>query len=453
MNRRFLIRATVALVFAGTVPALGDDAGRFDTGLIPSPRILLPSSAPDGAVVLLSDAGGWTADDDRTASALVDGGAAVIGIDLPAYIHSLENDRHDCIYTVSDIEALSQQVQRAGKSNVYRPPVVAGIGEGGTMALAIAAQTPAATIGGTVAIDPKADVRLPKVLCTPAIKENTPNGVIYGLSEGTLPDSVIAGFSPNADAAGQAHVERLKREHDDIEIRASEDDARTILNDTLDELMSAGEPDNPLGLPITVLDASPTRNTMAIIYSGDGGWRDLDKEVGGLLQENGIPVVGIDSLRYFWSGRSPQETAGDLARIIDVYRKRWKVQDVVLIGYSFGADVLPAVYRNLPEAEKASVALVSLLGLSHKADFKISVLGWLGAEGEGAQGDPVDDVKAMDPRLVQCVYGTDDEDACADIKDSGVEAIALEGGHHFDGDYKALTARILEGLGRRLAER
>ena len=453
MKRHSLVLTVVAMLLGATVPTLSDDANKFDTGLIPSPKILLPPSPPEGAVVLFSDAGGWTGDDDRTASALVEDGVAVIGIDLPAYIRALAKDEEDCIYTVSDIESLSQQVQRAGKSTIYRPPVVAGVGEGGTMALAIAAQTPAATIGATVAVDPKVDVKLPKVLCTPAIKENTPNGVIYGLSEGTLPDTVIVGFSPNADADGHAHVEKLKRDHDDIEIRDSDDDARTILDSALDEVVNSADPDNPLGLPITVLDAVPTRNAMAIIYSGDGGWRDLDKEVGGLLQEKGIPVVGVDSLRYFWSGQTPRGTANDLARIIDVYRQRWKVRDVVLIGYSFGADILPATYRKLPDKEKATVALISLLGLSHKADFKISVMDWLGAEGQGAQGDPVDDVKAIDPRLVQCVYGTDDEDACADIKGSGVEAIALEGGHHFDGDYKALTARILEGLEKRLAQR
>lgn len=453
MTRFSLAIAAAAVLLTGAGPALSDDAAKFDTGLIPSPKILFPASPPEGAVVLISDADGWAAEDDHTASALVEDGVVVIGIDLPAYIRSLAKDEEDCIYTVSDIESLSQQVQRAGKSKIYRPPVVAGIGEGGTMALAIAAQTPAATIGATVAVDPKADVKLPKVLCTPAIKENTPNGVIYGLSEGTLPDTVIVGFSPNADAAGRAHVERLKRDHEDIEVRDSDDDARTMLDNTLDEVVNSGDPDNPLGLPITVLDTTPTRNTMAVIYSGDGGWRDLDKEVGGLLQQKGIPVVGIDSLRYFWSGRTPKDTANDLARIIDVYKQRWKVRDVVLVGYSFGADILPATYRKLPDAEKSSVALVSLLGLSHKADFKISVMGWLGAKGEGAEGDPVDDVKAMDPKVVQCVYGTDDEDACADIKDTGIEAIALEGGHHFDGDYEALTARILEGLQKRLAQR
>ncbi|WP_442901939.1 virulence factor family protein [Ferirhizobium litorale] len=447
------IAAIAAALTMACSPAAAQAPPKFDAGLIPSPKIMLPSSPANAVVVLISDEGGWSGQDQTSANTLVEGGAAVIGIDLPDYVAALADDKNDCIYLVGDIESLSQQLQRASKSTVYRHPVVAGIGSGGALALAIASQTPAATIGATVAIDPKADVKLPKMLCTPAVKENTPNGVIYGLPEGTLPDTVIIGFTPNADARGHAHAEQLKHQHEDIEIRDSDDDARTMLDDALSEVVTPVDPDNPLDLPIAVLDASPTRNTMAVIYSGDGGWRDLDKVIGGMLQDKGIPVIGVDSLRYFWSGRTPQETADDLARIIDVYRERWKVRDVMLIGYSFGADTLPATYRLLPEADKSRVVLLSLLGMSHSADFRISVFGLLGAKSKGTEGDPVDDVKGINPALVQCIYGVDDDDACADLKDLGVETIAMPGGHHFDGDYDALAGHILDALDKRLASR
>lgn len=121
---------------------------------------------------------------------------------------------------------------------------------------------------------------------------------------------------------------------------------------------------------------------MAVIYSGDGGWRDIDKEVGNALQQQGVPVVGVDSLRYFWSERQPQATADDLARVITYYGRRWNVRNVLLIGYSFGADILPRTYNLLPSATRARVRQVTLMALSHRADYKISVLGWLGADGE-----------------------------------------------------------------------
>ncbi|TCN30947.1 virulence factor family protein [Sinorhizobium americanum] len=438
---------------AAKLPAAAEDVPKFDTGRIPSPHILFPRQEAAGLVVLLSDAGGWTAKEVAAARALADEKAIVIGIDLKAYLASLAKDDGDCIYTVSDIESLSQQVQRAAGSGAYRPPVVAGVGAGGAMALAITAQSPAATIGRTLAVDPEEGIALAKQLCTPAEKTRKNDLMVYGLTDGDLPDPVAVTFSSAASAAGRDHVAALVEKHAEIETDDTDDDAYKALSDTLSNYLDEDdEADNPFGLPLTVLDAKPSRDTMAVIYSGDGGWRDIDKEVGNVLQQQGVPVVGVDSLRYFWAERQPQESANDLQRIIGYYGKRWNVRNVLLIGYSFGADILPRTYNLLPAAERARVRQVSLMALSHQADFKISVLGWLGAEGAGSAGDPVDDIKAIDPSLVQCFYGTEEEDdACPDLKPAGVDVVAIEGGHHFDEDYPALTRRVLDGLDSRLA--
>ena len=447
--------AALAALIAGaaSLPLSAEGVAKFDTGMIPAPHILLPKQAASGLVVLLSDAGGWTEKEEAVARRLSGENALVVGIDLKAYLAALARDDGDCIYTVSDIEALSQQVQRTAGSSAYRPPIIAGVGAGGAMALAIAAQSPAATVGRTVAVDPEEGIALTKQLCTPAEKALKGDRMVYGLTDGALPDPITVVSSPGASPAGRAHVAGVTAKHPDIEPEDSEEDAYAALSDTLAEyLQEDDQVDNPFGLPLTVLDAKAARDTMAVIYSGDGGWRDIDKEVGNALQKEGVPVVGVDSLRYFWSERQPQATADDLARIITYYRKRWNVRNVLLIGYSFGADILPRTYNLLPPPDRARVRQVTLMALSHHADYKISVLGWLGAEGEGSEGDPVDDIKAIDPSLVQCIYGTDEEDdACPTLKSSGVDVVAIDGGHHFDGDYAALTRRVLDALDRRLA--
>lgn len=453
--KTILKHAAVAALIAGaaSLPSFAEDSAKFDTGMIPAPHILFPKEAPSGAVVLLSDAGGWTEREDAVARKLSSEKALVIGIDLKAYLAALARDDGDCVYTVSDIESLSQQVQRAAGSGAYRPPIVAGVGAGGAMALAIAAQSPAATIGRTLAVDPEEGIALTKQLCTPAEKIRKGDRMVYGLTDGALPDPVTVIFSPSASPAGREHVAALAAKHPDVEVQASDEDVYAALSGTLaGYIQQEDDGNNPFGLPLTVLDARPTRDTMAVIYSGDGGWRDIDKEVGNALQQQGVPVVGVDSLRYFWSERQPQATADDLARVITYYGKRWNVRNVVLIGYSFGADILPRTYNLLAPATRARIRQVTLMALSHRADYKISVLGWLGADGEGNAGDPVDDIKAIEPPLVQCIYGTDEEDdACPDLKSSGIEVVPIEGGHHFDGDYAALTRRVLDALDRRLA--
>jgi type IV secretory pathway VirJ component len=458
MMKKYLFAAACVSMFAAAPSYAADETTQsFETGLIPSPHIFLPQGEVKGAVFLISDAAGWGDSEKTEADRLVSQGSVVIGVDFPSYMAAL--NRYDvslndgCIYTVSDIESLSQQVQRAAGNSPYHLPIVAGIGEGGALALAIAAQTPDATIGQTFVVDPHAGIPLSKELCTPAQKKVVGDRSVYGLTDGSLPDPIIATFTPAADKDGRAHVEDLKKAHDAIEIRDSTDDAQTVFADTLDDLVTAsGAFDNPLGLPLAVLEAKPNLDTMAVIYSGDGGWRDIDKEVGGMLQKEGIPVVGIDSLRYFWTERKPQETADDLSRIIEFYRKQWKVKHVLLIGYSFGADIVPATYQLLKPEEKRAVAQISLLSLSHQVDYVISVMGWLGQKTEGAGGDPIKDLKGANPKLVQCIYGKDDDDdvACPAVKDVGGEVIELPGDHHFDENYDLLTKTIIDGLKARL---
>lgn len=148
------------------------------------------------------------------------------------------------------------------------------------------------------------------------------------------------------------------------------------------------------------------------------------------------------------------ETAADLSRIIDTHRREWNVSHVLLVGYSFGADALPATFNRLPEDMKADVSQITLMALTHEADFEISVEGWLGGSGSDPIGDPLTDIAKIDPARIQCIYGKDEDgDACPELTAKGVEVIGIEGGHHFDGDYNTLIDKIFTALMKRLTSR
>lgn len=83
---------------------------------------------------------------------------------------------------------------------------------------------------------------------------------------------------------------------------------------------------------------------MVIFYFGDGGWCDLDYEVGQQLQVVGVLVVGVDFLCYFWSECIFEEIVVDLLCIICYYCVVWGVRYVVLLGYFFGVDILLVSY-------------------------------------------------------------------------------------------------------------
>ena len=433
----------LAMLLAGPVTA----AGRGD-GLLADARTILPGEAIRGAVMLFSD-GAWSAEDAARAAALRARGAAVIGVDTEALLARIEAYDDECVYVMSDVEALAQSLQRGAGDGAYRQPLLAGRGLGGTMVLALMSQTPPGTIEGALAVDPEAGLPLRRPLCTDAAHRTEAGREVYDLSDTPLPARLEVLSTPAAPADGQAHAAALKTAHPDIALHAAAGPAAQVLTAALADKLGEVEAD-PLGLPLTLIPVPPRHDTLAVIWSGDGGWRDIDKELGGFLAADGVPVVGIDSLRYFWQERTPAQAAADLSRIIDTYTTQWKVPNVLLIGYSFGADILPATYNALPPATKAKVRQISLLGLSKQAGWEISVSGWLGQEADGPATGP--ELARIDAGLLQCLYGEEDaEDSpCPGLGDKGAEVIRTAGGHHFDGDYEALARDVLKGLDRRL---
>jgi type IV secretory pathway VirJ component len=445
------ILLAVALALLGT-GRLAAQTTTYETGLMDRPEMVMPDKTATSLVFLLSGRDGWNDGDRATAKELARQGAAVVGIDLPRYLARIEAQDRDCAYLVSDIESVGHQILRSLKTDAYLAPIVAGRDEGGTLALAMAAQTPPATIGRILAVNPTRVTPLSIPLCTPARREAVDGGAVYGLSPGSLPSPVDAVFTPDASDAGRQHVAELKKAGFAITAIDQDGTVQEALLNQIDAVITAPVAEGSLeDLPVVELAATPRFDTMAIVLSGDGGWRDLDKTIAEDFQEHGMPTVGLDALRYFWSEKTPEQTAKDLSRIIAAYTAKWRVRHILLVGYSFGADVLPATVAALPEEDRSRVAQISLLGLAKATSFEIAVSGWLGVA--NTEGRPIlEDARKLVAADVQCFYGRDEAEGslCPELQALGMDVIVTDGGHHFDGDYEALSKRMLNGLAHRI---
>jgi type IV secretory pathway VirJ component len=179
------------------------------------------------------------------------------------------------------------------------------------------------------------------------------------------------------------------------------------------------------------------------LFSGDGGWAGIDKDVAATLAESGIPVAGVDSLRYFWTPRTPAGMAKDLDRILRYYSSAWHRKHALVIGYSQGADVLPFAVNRLPEATRPLVKLVAMIGVSTTADFEFHVTNWLGGGDNGLPTAP--EIRKLSAASALCVYGDDDDESiCPKVNPVNARVIQLSGGHHFGGDYGKLARLILD---------
>jgi len=187
------------------------------------------------------------------------------------------------------------------------------------------------------------------------------------------------------------------------------------------------------------------RDTLAILLTGDGGWADIDKSLAAGLSAHGVPVVGWSSLGYYWTPRSPAGAAADLKRIIEHYTTAWRRSRVLIVGYSFGADVAPFLVNRLPESVKARVTALTLLGPSAAASFEFHVTHWLVGGGDARY--PVRPEVERSSAPVTCVTATDEADSvCRDIRAAHVRIASVGRGHHFSGEYGQLVNLILRQI-------
>lgn len=209
-----------------------------------------------------------------------------------------------------------------------------------------------------------------------------------------------------------------------------------------------GQDGNAMSIPVVEVPAGQTADTVTLFLSGDGGWRDLDRDVAGEMAKLGYPVVGIDTLRYYWQHKTPEQSAVDLSELMQHYRQKWGTKRFVLTGYSFGADVLPAIYNRLPSEDQKRIDAVILLAFARSGSFEIEVEGWLGNAGKEAPTGP--EMAKLPAAKVLCVYGLEetDESGCTESTAVG-ERLKLPGGHHFDENYPALAKRLIDGIENR----
>jgi type IV secretory pathway VirJ component len=445
------------------VPAPSDHLryGRFNDLAIYS-----PVGPPKSFMLLLSGAEGFDSRAALLARQFADQGALVAGIDLPKLDANLAADPSDCIFLDGDLENLSHFLQAYYHVSTYLRPFLLGYRAGAVLAYATLVQAPANTFAGALTIGFSPSTHLLKPLCKGSGLELSPAAGVDKTSLRYLPtrrlESPWVLFQADEDPVASAQ--------DAAQFIAGMQGAALVtLRGTSGDYPPAGSwvpkvlaafatlvarsgaealppPPAALGeLPVIEVPAQPgsaATDTFAIIMSGDGGWAGLDKEVADALSAHGIPVVGLDSLRYFWSARTAEGLARDTDHMIRYYLAHLAKKRVLLIGYSQGADVLPFAVNRLPPATRARVALAVLMGMSEHALFEFHVSSWIANDTTGPLTLP--EVSRIVGIPVSCIYGDGDKDSlCPKLDPTKIRVVKLPGGHHFNGDYAGLARVIL----------
>lgn len=448
-----------------TAPA-DNGVGTVSTYAFPSVgkvTLYQPKGPPKGAVIFLSGDGGWSPTVINMARRIAGQGAVVAGVSTPAFLKVLEGDSAKCINPNFALRALAQDIEHRAGMRTYVHPVLSGYSSGATVAFATLAQSPANIWRGVVSLGFGPDQAGQKPWCSApgftATRISKPQHgwwfdakaiaspwfVLQGMQDQVIDPLVTRNFV--AKYSNARLIEFPKVGHG-FGVEASWMPQFQQVFAALMESTPPAEAAADPGLPVTLVahaDA-PKSSTMAVMYSGDGGWADLDASVANTLAARGIPVVGIDSLRYFWTARSPQGIGQDLGQVIAHWSNRLGRPNVLVLGYSFGADAAPFAVAHLPPAQRKQVVRLGLLGLSSTADMQFHLSSWL--DYSGPQSLPtVPAIKALQPLSIVCIRGSEEDDnACPSIPAGIARQVELPGGHHYNGRADLIANAFTAGM-------
>jgi len=184
----------------------------------------------------------------------------------------------------------------------------------------------------------------------------------------------------------------------------------------------------------------------AVIVSGDMGFKvGMGPRIAAKLSADGIPVTGVNSLVYFRHRRTPAEIEQLIAAAVRRGLAFGHAQRVILIGQSFGADMVHVGLANLPPRLRSRIAMVALVVPTDSVNYKASPAELFDLVPADAPALPTAQALTWIPTF--CVYDQEETDSlCPLLTASNVRKVALPGGHALHRDAEALYAQIARAI-------
>lgn len=201
--------------------------------------------------------------------------------------------------------------------------------------------------------------------------------------------------------------------------------------------------------PVHVYPARPPASGVAVVnVSGDMGLRFLlGASTSRGLTEHHVTVVGVASPVVFRRRRTRAEVDAFVADVVRTALARTGAQRVVVMGQSYGADIVQTGLAHLPAALRKKVAAIILVLPGDSVYFRADPTGW------AYRGTP-DSVATTTANTLSwapltCIYGVEEDDSlCPLLRVRGARVIGMPGGHNIHHDEAGLLAHVLEAIGR-----
>jgi len=194
-------------------------------------------------------------------------------------------------------------------------------------------------------------------------------------------------------------------------------------------------------LPLKYTDSNDTTKPLIVYISGDGGMNRFTNSLLTSLNKKGYALLALDAKDYFWHKKEPQQFATAMNQVISAYMKNKRRNSLVLLGYSFGADVSPFLATRLSSALYSKCKYLVMLSPSVNTDFEIKILDMIGFGG-GKGKNVVNELnKVTTPTVL--FFGKDENDFPVNEVTINKQVVIIEGGHHYDNNVDDLARQIV----------
>lgn len=427
-----------------------------------------PEKEPDAFVIFVSGDGGWDKIAANITAKITAQGAMVAGINIVSYLKRIKSLKSKCCYPASDLEEISLSIQKKYKFSKYMKPFLVGYSSGATLVYGALAQAPANTFKGVISLGFCPDIDIDRPLCRgsglscraikadfsymlePCTSLSAPFIALNGSNDQVCNFFEIKKYVdkiPNAEIIGLPNVghgfavtrnwlpqftSAYKKILDEPGYQEKKSAENILLYMLADSLYNSD-------LPLSVIpSAEKTDLPLAFFISGDGGWTSFDQAVCDKLAEKGMPVVGLDAQKYFWNTRIPKAVAIELTPAIVHYLKLWNRSSFILVGYSFGACVVPFIAANFNDQEKELLKGIYCLSPDVTGDFEIHLSDMLHLKTTDRY-DVTKELKQIQGLNPVCIFGRDEDGVVQkSFKDEGIRVELLPGTHHYNSDFNAV---------------
>lgn len=196
---------------------------------------------------------------------------------------------------------------------------------------------------------------------------------------------------------------------------------------------------------------APARDVSVVLLSGDLGLSvGLGRATARRLAANGYPVVGVNMLTAFRARRTPAEAEALLERAAAHAESFGNSRRLVLLGQSFGADLLHVALAQAPATLRTRVRFVGLIVPGDSVDYRATPSG-LWSRGHDAAA--LDTARMLDWVPVTCIQGARETDSLCPLIAGlpNVARVVLPGGHPLRRDDGAVYRALIERLEPALA--